>query len=49
MPTVDWTADRAKATHNRRPRGPQRHARANSVRDGAHGAAITEPHPRSED
>ena len=28
------------------PRGPRSHASANSVRDGAHGAAITEPHPR---
>ncbi len=31
---------------NKRPGRLAQRLRANSVRDGAHGAAITEPHPR---
>ena len=42
-----WAADRAKAARNRAPAGgSKRPASAKSVGDGAHGAAITEPHPR---
>jgi hypothetical protein len=34
------------AARSKRPGRPAQHLRANSVRDGAHSAAITEPHPR---
>jgi hypothetical protein len=41
-----WAADRAKAAHNRAPMRKAGRLSANSVPGSAHGAAITEPHPR---
>ena len=44
-----WAADRASAAPNWRRRSRISPKGANSVFDGAHAAAITEPHPRLSD